>query len=302
LLFCGTFGTLIRLLLGVLENKTERSLRGSQKEYIKVCGMHISNGRLTVVVIIALTAFCADGYGAYQLVWADDFNGTSLNMSNWSYQEGDGCPTLCGWGNDELEYYRSQNIAVSGGNLIITAKAENYGGRSYTSGKIISRYKQDFLYGKIEARMKVPTGGGMWPAFWMMPTDEVYGGWAASGEIDIMETANDTDYIGGTIHYGGSWPGNVFSGGTYSPGGVDFSDAFHIYTLEWEPDVMRWYVDGVLYSGKSSSQWYSTAAPGNPRAPFDQDFYIIINAAVGGNYTGCTSSGCITASFHSKND
>ncbi len=252
---------------------------------------------LLLLKIIVLMACCADGYGAYQLVWSDEFDGTSLNMSNWSYQEGDGCPSLCGWGNNELEYYRSQNIAVSDGNLIITIKAENYGGRNYTSGKIISRDKQDFLYGKVEARMKVPTGGGMWPAFWMMPTDEVYGGWAASGEIDIMETCNSTNYIGGTIHYGGGWPNNVSSGGTYSPGGVNFSDAFHVYTIQWEPDVMRWYVDGVLYSTKTSSQWYSDAAPGNPRAPFDQYFHIIINAAVGGNYTGCTSSECITASF-----
>ena len=123
--------------------------------YLRVCEMHISNGRLTVAVLITLTAFCANGYGAYQLVWSDEFDGSSLNMSNWSHQEGDGCPALCGWGNNELEYYRSQNTTVSGGNLIITAKAENYGGRNYTSGKIISRNKQDFLYGKIEARMQV---------------------------------------------------------------------------------------------------------------------------------------------------
>ena len=252
---------------------------------------------LLLFTIVVFTVFCADSYSAYQLVWSDEFDGTSLNTSNWTYQDGDGCPNLCGWGNNELQYYRSQNTTVSGGNLIITAKEESYGGRDYTSGKIISRYKQDFLYGRIEARMKVPTGGGMWPAFWMMPTDEVYGGWAASGEIDIMETANNTDYIGGTIHYGGNWPNNQYSGGTYSPGGVNFSDAFHVYTIEWEPDVMRWYVDGNLYSTKTSSLWYSDAAPSNPQAPFDQDFYIIINAAVGGNYTGCTSSGCITASL-----
>jgi beta-glucanase (GH16 family) len=252
---------------------------------------------LLLLNVIMLMACCGDGFGAYQLVWSDDFNGTSLNLSDWTVQEGDGCPSLCGWGNNELEYYRAQNITVSGGTLIITIKAESYGGRDYTSGKIITRYKQDFLYGKVEARMKVPTGGGMWPAFWMMPTDEVYGGWAASGEIDIMETCNNTDYIGGTIHYGGSWPNNASSGGTYSPGGVNFSSAFHVYTIEWEPDVMRWYVDGVLYSTKTSSLWYSDAAPSNPRAPFDQDFYIIINAAVGGNYTGCTSSSCVTASL-----
>ncbi|MHC5185545.1 MAG: glycoside hydrolase family 16 protein [Planctomycetota bacterium] len=209
---------------------------------------------LLIVTVVALTVFCVDGYGAYQLVWSDEFDGTSLNTANWSYQDGDGCPNLCGWGNNELQYYRSQNTTVSGGNLIITAKEESYGGRDYTSGKIISRYKQDFLYGRVEARMKVPT-----------PTDEVYGGWAASGEIDIMETANNTDYIGGTIHYGGNWPYNQYSPGTYSPGGVNFSDAFHVYTIEWEPDVMRWYVDGNLYSTKTSSIWYSDSDPGNPR-------------------------------------
>lgn len=247
-------------------------------------------------MILAIAIFCADGYGDYQLVWSDEFDGTSLNMLNWSYDIGNGCPDLCGWGNNELQYYRAENVSVSGGNLIIEIR-EDDAGYDYTSGKIHSRNKQDFLYGKVEARMKVPTGGGMWPAFWMMPTDSVYGGWAASGEIDIMETCNDTDYIGGTIHYGGGWPYNQYSGGSYSPGGVDFSDDFHIYTLEWEPDVMRWYVDGILYSTKTSSLWYSDGAPENPRAPFDQYFYILINTAVGGNYTGCTSSGCITAAF-----
>ncbi|MFZ9011891.1 MAG: Ig-like domain-containing protein, partial [Anaerohalosphaeraceae bacterium] len=247
--------------------------------------------------IIGLMILCTDGYGAYQLVWSDEFDGTSLNTANWSYQDGDGCPNLCGWGNNELQWYRSQNTTVSGGNLIITAKEESYGGRDYTSGKIISRYKQDFLYGRMEARIQVPTGGGIWPAFWMMPTDEVYGGWAASGEIDIMETCNNTDYIGGTIHYGGNWPDNRYSGGNYSPGGMDFSDAFHVYTIEWDLDEIRWYVDDILYSTKTSSLWYSDSDPGNPRAPFDQEFYFILNVAVGGNYTGCTSSGCISASF-----
>lgn len=260
--------------------------------------MAIAIRRLLLLTIIAITVFCSYGYCAYQLVWSDEFDGSSLNTLNWSYDVGDGCPSLCGWGNNELQYYHAENVSVSGGYLILEAREEAYGGRDYTSGKIHSRYKQDFLYGKVEARMKVPTGGGMWPAFWMMPTDSVYGGWAASGEIDIMETSNDTDYIGGTIHYGGPCcDDNRYSGGTYSPGGVDFSDAFHVYTIEWEPDVMRWYVDGVLYSTKTSSQWYSDNAPGNPLAPFDQYFYIIMNAAVGGNYTGCTSSGCITASF-----
>jgi beta-glucanase (GH16 family) len=119
---------------------------------------------LLLLKIIALIVCCADGYGAYQLVWSDEFDGTTLNTSNWSYDTGNGSG---GWGNNELEYYRSQNVSVSGGYLIIEARQESYGGCSFTSGKIKSINKQDFLYGKIEARMKVPYGGGMWPAFWM---------------------------------------------------------------------------------------------------------------------------------------
>ena len=97
-------------------------------------------------------------------------------------------------------------------------------------------------------RAKIPTGGGMWPAFWMMPQDDVYGGWAASGEIDIMESANGTTSVGGALHYGGSWPDNTSTSGSYSLGGANFADDFHIYAVEWEPDEIRWYVDGVLYS------------------------------------------------------
>ncbi len=231
---------------------------------------------------------------SWSLVWSDEFDGSSLDPANWTPDIGDGCPNLCGWGNNELEYYRSENIQVTGGNLVLTAKEEYYGGRAFTSGKVTTRNKQSFLYGRIEMRAKLPYGNGMWPAFWMMPQDDVYGGWAASGEIDIMESANDMSSIGGTLHFGGTYPENTSTGGSYSPGGANFSDDFHVYAIEWEPDVMRWYVDGNLYSTKYSSQWYSASAPANPRAPFDQEFYIILNAAVGGWYTGCTSSGCVT--------
>lgn len=250
-------------------------------------------------LVFALIGACpvTPARATWSLVWYDEFNATSLNTSDWNYDIGTGCPSLCGWGNNELQYYRAENVAVTGGNLVITSLAESFGGASFTSGKIHTRNKQSFLYGRIEMRAKIPTGDGMWPAFWMMPQDNVYGGWAASGEIDIMESANSTNSVGGTIHYGGSWPNNVSSSGSYSLGGTNFADDFHIYSIEWEPDAIRWYVDGVLYSTKTSSQWYSDGAPGNPRAPFDQDFYIILNAAVGGNYTGCTSPGCITASL-----
>ena len=250
-----------------------------------------------VLLTVMLVSIVSPAHATWSLVWSDEFNGNNLNTSDWNYDIGTGCPSLCGWGNNELQYYRAENVAVSGGNLVITSLAQSFGGASFTSGKVHTRDKHFFLYGRIEMRAKIPTGGGMWPAFWMMPQYNVYGGWAASGEIDIMESANSTISVDGTIHYGGSWPNNVYSGGSYSLGGTSFADDFHVYAIEWEPDEIRWYVDGVRYSTKTSAQWYTDAAPGNQRAPFDEEFYIILNAAVGGNYTGCTSPGCITASF-----
>jgi len=245
--------------------------------------------------IILVTGVFTPANADLSLVWSDEFDGSSLNTANWTEEIGDGCPDLCGWGNNELEYYRPENVTVADGNLILTAREEYYGGRYFTSGKVHTRDKQSFLYGRIEMRAKIPTGGGMWPAFWMMPQDDAYGGWAASGEIDIMETVNETTTITGTIHYGGPWPENVYSHATYSLGGVNFADEFHVYAVEWEPEEIRWYVDDVHYSTKYSSQWYTTGASGNPLAPFDQDFYLILNTAVGGNMTGCTNPGCITA-------
>ncbi len=253
--------------------------------------------RVSLIVMAAVLGLSSPGMATYSLVWSDEFNGTTLDTNNWAPDIGTGCPNLCGWGNNELEYYRAENVTVSGGNLVLTARDQSFGGSSFTSGKITTRGKQTFLYGRVEMRAKIPTGGGMWPAFWMLPQDDVYGGWASSGEIDIMEASNGTTSVAGTLHYGGSWPDNTYSGGSYSLGGANFADDFHIYAIEWEPDVMRWYVDGVLFSTKTSAQWFTNAAPGNPQAPFDQEFYIILNSAVGGNYTGCISPGCVTASF-----
>ena len=249
------------------------------------------------IALIALAGFVTPAIAALSLTWSDEFDGTSLDTGNWTIDIGDGCPNLCGWGNSELEYYRAENVTVTDGNLVLTSRQESYGGRSFTSGKVHTRNKQAFLYGRIEMRAKIPTGEGMWPAFWMMPQDDAYGGWAASGEIDIMESVNGTTSIGGTIHYGGGWPDNTYSSGSYSDGGSNFADEFHIYAVEWDTTQIRWYVDDVLFSTKNSSQWYSDGAPGNPLAPFDQDFYIILNTAVGGNLTGCTNPGCVTASF-----
>jgi len=217
------------------------------------------------------------------LVWSDEFEGSEVNMDNWSFQIGDGTSEgIPGWGNNELEYYRAENATVDSGYLIITAKKENYGGKNYTSARLRTIHKADFLYGKFKARIKLPRGQGMWPAFWMLPTDQFYGGWAASGEIDIMEAVNIPTEIHGTIHYGGEWPENVKSGAGYTGGGTDFSEDFHIYTFEWRPTELKWYVDGNLFSTKTS--WWSSG--GDYPAPFDKPFHLIVNLAVGGNWPG----------------
>ena len=161
---------------------------------------------LVLPFLMGAMGMSGPAHAVLSLVWSDEFNGTSLNATDWTVDIGNGCPTLCGWGNNELEYYRSQNVTVTGGNLVLTAKAESYGGSSFTSGKVHTQGKQSFLYGRMEMRAKLPVGDGMWPAFWMMPQNDVYGGWAASGEIDIMESSNAMNSVGGALHYGGPWP------------------------------------------------------------------------------------------------
>lgn len=217
-----------------------------------------------------------------QLVWADEFDGNTLDLTKWEHQTGDGCPNLCGWGNNELEYYQPQNATVSDGTLKITAKRENVGGKPYTSSRIRTRNKGDWTYGRFEARIKLPTGKGLWPAFWMLSTDEPYGGWPQSGEIDIMEiVGHEPATTHGTLHYGNPWPQNQSTGADYKllNGGI-FNDEFHVFAIEWEQNEIRWYVDDYLYSTKTNLNLSPF------RWPFDHDFHFLLNVAVGGNWPG----------------
>lgn len=230
----------------------------------------------------------------YQLVWEDAFDGNSLDLGSWEYQTGNGnaygLPS--GWGNNELQYYTnlSPNISVSGGTLKITAREQTLGGLPYTSARIRTRGLRDFLYGRFEGRMKIPSTSGVWPAFWMLPTNSPYGNWASSGEIDIMESVNTANQIYGTIHHGSPWPNNQHNGSTVNDG-TDFSQNFHEYAIEWDPDEIRWYLDGVEYHRVTSAQWFSSVASGNARAPFDVPFHILLNVAVGGNFPGNPNGG-----------
>lgn len=232
-------------------------------------------------ILPVLAVFCQ----SYELVWSDEFDGDRLDTSKWEVMLGDGqsygLPS--GWGNNELQFYRRENIEVKNGYLIITAKKESYGGKSYTSGRIRTKGKGDWLYGRFEMRAKLPIGRGIWPAFWMLPSSNKYGGWAASGEIDIMEyIGHEPNRVHGTLHYGGTWPQNVNKGSSYTLSNGTFADDFHTFALEWEPKRMSWFVDGRVF--RRTSEWYSTNGP--YPAPFDVPFHILINLAVGGNWPG----------------
>ena len=221
----------------------------------------------------------------WQLTWSDEFDGNAVNTGNWGFDIGTG-PPFPGWGNNELEYYtsRTNNVFVSGGLLHIVARAESYNGSSYTSAKLKTSGLFSQTYGRFEFYAKLPTGQGYWPALWMMPQDSVYGGWASSGEIDVMENrGSDRTRVLGTIHYGDTWPNNVHSSGpSFQFTGGDSVTNFHLYALEWDTNAIRWYVDNQLYETQTS--WWSSGGP--YPAPFDQRFYIIMNLAVGGNFGG----------------
>ena len=221
-----------------------------------------------------------------QLVWSDEFDGAQLDPQKWYFETGDGSQYgIPGWGNNELQWYLVDSSQLDNGVLRITARRESSNGKSYTSARISTRDRFAFRYGRIEARIRLPGGQGIWPAFWLLPQDEAYGGWASSGEIDIMEAVNlgasGGNTVHGTIHYGGNWPDNVQTGEQYVVP-TDATGNFHVYALEWDAAELRWYVDDVLYS--MQNYWYTPSA--NFPAPFDQPFYVLLNVAVGGNFPG----------------
>ncbi|HSR69562.1 MAG TPA: family 16 glycosylhydrolase [Acidobacteriota bacterium] len=215
-------------------------------------------------------------------VWADEFEGDQLDLSKWTPQIGDGCDMgICGWGNQELQWYLAENAVVEDGRLKITARRQSVGGKRFTSARLRTIGKGDFRFGRIEASLKLPSGQGMWPAFWMLSTDEVFGGWPRSGEIDIMEARGiATDIFYGTLHFGEAFPNNRSTGAEFLARGVDMSEGFHLYAIEWEEDEIRWYFDDVLYA---------RLTPQDLRGrnwPFNERFHLLLNLAVGGTFVG----------------
>jgi beta-glucanase (GH16 family) len=213
----------------------------------------------------------------WQLVWSDEFDSTSLNTDYWTRETGGH-----GWGNNELEYYtgREDNSYLQDGKLIIKAMEESYGGRSYTSGRLKTQNKKFWKYGKIEARIKLPFGQGIWPAFWMLGQNFTSVGWPKCGEIDIMEM------IGGngrekTVHGTTHWDNNgqhAQYGGSYSLSSGTFADDFHTFSIEWNQSSIKWFVDSIHFHTINISP--------SGLSEFHQNFFIIINLAVGGNWPG----------------
>jgi beta-glucanase (GH16 family) len=239
------------------------------------------------------------------LIWQDEFTGTQLDTSKWNYEQGyylSNDPNTWGWGNNELAHYTNstQNVFVQDGKLNIRVLNDpkafpqdpnRYA--PYSSGKINTKDKLSLKYGRVDISAKLPTGNGLWPALWMLPEDSVYGAWAASGEIDIMEAKGRLPgTTSGALHYGGQWPVNRYLAGEYHfPQGQTFANEFHVYTMIWEEDNFKWYVDGKFFFKVTKEQWYSVAVPSNPNAPFDEPFYLIMNLAVGGHFDGGLSPG-----------
>ena len=205
----------------------------------------------------------------YQLVWADEFDGNSIDTTSWNFEKGGH-----GWGNHEQEYYQAANASVSNGNLVITGKKENIDSSHYTSARMTTKGKQEFLYGKIEARIKIPVAQGFWPAFWMLGSNIDSVGWPISGEIDIMEHINTDSLLFGTPHWDSA--GHVMHGDTlaYTP------SEYHVYAIEWDSTAIRWYLDGKQYH-----ELNITNNAGHTEA-FHKPFYILLNFALGGDWPG----------------
>lgn len=222
-------------------------------------------------------------YAGYNLVWADEFDGDSLDAASWTFETGDGCPGNCGWGNNELQYYREDNTAlVDGGYLVITAKQQQFGLRDYTSSRLITKGKKQFKFGRIDIRAALPEGQGLWPALWMLGSNIDAVSWPACGEIDIMEmTGNLPNRVVGTVHYGANLSQHQYnSQSKYLSGTDNFQDEFHVFSILWEADQIQFLVDDEVY------HTITPASLNGAPYPFNKNFFFIFNVAVGGTFPG----------------
>ncbi len=248
------------------------------------------NCLLSFVALLLIASACfspkgiAQGASKMKLVWSDEFSNDGLpDSTKWGYDMGDGCPDVCGWGNNELQYYmakRPKNARIEQGCLVIEAHKEDMGGKAYTSARLSSKHKGDWTYGRIEIRARLPKGRGVWPAIWMLSTDWSYGGWPESGEIDIMEFVGYMpDSVFGTVH---TKRYNHVQGTQKSRGlaSKTLSSEFHLYSIEWDAEKIDFMFDGKRF------QTFPNRHEGFEAWPFDRNFHLLLNVAVGGNWGG----------------
>jgi beta-glucanase (GH16 family) len=222
-----------------------------------------------------------------RLVWSDEFNGTSIDHTKWEREV-----NAFGGGNHELQMYtdRPCNVRVEDSRLILQAhrEATNVAGtlRDFSSGRVRTKHRGDWTYGRFEIRAKIPEGRGLWPAIWLLPTDDHYGTWAKSGEIDIAENrGHQPRTVSGALHFGGNWPENKFVHHTVRRGiwQPKFSDEFVTYAIDWQPDRIQWVIDGRVVRERRPEHW---GAPTGSHSPYDQRFHLLLNLAVGGHFPG----------------
>lgn len=240
------------------------------------------------VLLLFILAITTHAQQNHTLIWSDEFDGpagTAPDAAKWGYDLGGH-----GWGNNELEYYtsRTENAYHDGaGHLVIKAVQEHYTGadgvtREYTSARLVTRGKFEPLYGRIEARIKLPFGQGIWPAFWMLGNDIGTAGWPTCGEVDVMENiGREPSTNHGSLHGPGYSGGQPLTGIFALPSGQRFADDFHTFAIEWEPRAVRFYVDGQLYQTRTPAD-----LPAGAKWVFDHPFYLLLNVAVGGNWPG----------------
>jgi beta-glucanase (GH16 family) len=225
----------------------------------------------SLLLLSSLFSFAQDK----KLIWEENFNGSELNTTIWNFELGDGCPSICGWGNNEKQIYTNSNHIVSNGMLTIEIKKEN---ENYTSTRITTAKKKEFQYGRIEARAKIPVGKGIWPAFWMLGSNIKEIGWPKCGEIDILEYVGREPHMAYTSLHTQDSHGNTIN--TKKTTISNIEEGFHLYAIDWTKDKIVFLID-------DKEVYTFQPAPKNENTwPFNQPFYIIVNAAVGGNFGG----------------
>ncbi|MGB5325387.1 MAG: family 16 glycosylhydrolase [Pseudomonadales bacterium] len=229
-------------------------------------------------------------YPGYSLVWSDEFNGSALNQADWTFEIGDGCAQgICGWGNNELQYYRSQNTNVANGVLSIEARQENFGGKNYTASRIKTQGKRFFRYGRVDIRAVLPAGTGYWPALWMLGENITSVGWPASGEIDIMEMrGNQPNKVLGTAHWqNGSGQNAYYTSDCADPNCSDnspvlpsgtFADEFHVFSIVWTSNSISWYLDDA------TQPFHVISITPGELSELRGEFFFLMNIAVGGDF------------------